>query len=237
MTATTDRKVPVGPTATGPGAYTAPRVNLLPPEIYGARAMGRLKRVLALALVGVILVAAGGYAGFAFLLSAQKSALADAENETIRLTQAQTEYAEVPTVLNRLQQLQDARRLGMSTETMWADYLGYVFSVLPGGTQIASLKVEGATPMLSPAIPADTLAPSSVSRLDMTAVSGTIPDVADWQDRLSTIPGFTDARVSLVTAGQDPETEAGRYEVVVSVLVTDAAYANRFLPTTEGEEG
>ncbi len=234
MTATTDRKVATGPTQqVRAGQYAAPRVNLLPPEVYGAQAMGRLKRTLALSLVGVLLVSAGGYAAFSFALSAQKSALADAESETIRLTQAQADYSEVPTVLNRLGQLQAARELGMSTETMWADYLGYVFAVLPGGTQLASMKVEGATPMLSPAVPTDSLAPESVSRLDLTAVSDTIPNVADWQDRLATIPGFADPRVTVATAGADPDTQAPRYEIAVSVLVTDEAYANRYLPTTE----
>lgn len=232
MTATAERKS--NPVAVpGAGPYVAPRVNLLPPEIFGARAVSRLKRVLALSLVLVVLVCAGGYGAFAFALSAQKDALADAEARTIELTQAQKQYAEVPVVLNRLQQLEDAREQGMSTEMLWQDYIEYVLAVLPGGVQIASLTVEGATPMLAPAPPADPLQSESVSRIVFTAVSPTMPDIAQWQDQLATIPGFLDVRVSTVTVGEDEETKAPRFEFAVSAQITDDAYANRFAPVEE----
>lgn len=233
MTATADRKAAVAPALPQPG-YTAPRVNLLPPEIYGAQSVSRLKRVLALSLVLVVALCGGGYALFAFALSAQEDALAEAESETIRLTQEQTQYAEVPVVLNRLEQLEDAREQGMSTETLWRDYLGYVFAVMPGGVQVASITVSGATPMLAPAISTDPLQGESVSQIGFTALSDTMPNLANWQDALDSIPGFQDVWVSTVTVGEDEETKTPRYEFAVTAQVTDEAYANRFLPM-EGE--
>ncbi|GIG35112.1 fimbrial assembly protein [Cellulomonas pakistanensis] len=233
MTAISERKATPAAGVPQPAPYIAPRVNLLPPEIYGARAMGRVKRVLALCLVLVVAVAAGGYALFSFALSTQEKALADADAETMRLTAAQQQYAEVPVVLNRLEQLEAARQQGMSTETLWREYLGYVFAAMPGGVKVASLTVDGATPMLAPAAPADPLQAESVSRLDMTAVSDTLPNIAQWQDQLDTIPGFDDVRVTAVTVGEDTDTATPRFEFSVSVQVTDEAYANRFLPNED----
>jgi Tfp pilus assembly protein PilN len=236
VSAPTERKATPGKGVPMAPGYVAPRVNLLPPEIYGSRAMSRLKRMLALSLVLVLAVCAGGYALFSFARSAQQDALADAEAETIRLTQEQAQYAEVPKVLGRLGDMERARDLGMSTETLWGDYLGYVFSVLPQGVRMASFTTVGATPVLSPAAPADPLQPQAVTQISFTAQSDTLPNLADWQDALDAIPAFEDARVSVITRGEDDDTKTGRFEFEVSVQVTDQAYANRFAPV-EGEEG
>jgi Tfp pilus assembly protein PilN len=236
VSAPTERKAtPAKAVPQAPG-YIAPRVNLLPPEIYSSQAMSSLKRMLALSLVLVLAVSAGGYAAFSYVRSAQQKELAAAEAETIRLTKEQAQFAEVPQVLSRLDDLEQARQLGMSTETMWRDYLGYTFSVLPPGVQMASFATEGATPVLSPAIPVDPLQPAAVTRVSFTALSDTLPNLASWQDALDAIPGFEDARVSVITRGEDDDTKVGRYEFEVSVQVTDQAYANRFAPD-EGEEG
>lgn len=235
MSAPTERKATPGQGVPQTG-YVAPRVNLLPPEIYGSQAMGRLKRMLALSLVLVLAVCVGGYAVFAFARSAQQDALSDAEAETIRLTQEQAQYAEVPQVLGRLDNMEQARQLGMSTETMWRDYLGYVFTTLPVGVQLASFTTVGATPVLSPALPTDPLQPAAVTQIEFTAQSDTLPNLADWQDALDAIPAFEDARVSVITRGEDDDTQIGRYEFAVSVQMTDEGYANRFVPD-EGEEG
>jgi hypothetical protein len=187
-----------------------------------------------MALVLVLVVCGGVYALAAVRLSAQQDALADAEAETLRLTAAQQQYAEVPVVLTRLSQLEQARESGMSTETLWQDYLGYVFAVMPQGVKVASLQVTGATPMLAPAATTDPLQGESVTRVDFTAVSDTVPNVAAWRDSLDAIPGFQDAWVSVVTVGEDEETSTSWFEMSVSVQVTDEAYANRFVPV-EGE--
>jgi Tfp pilus assembly protein PilN len=233
MTATSERSLPTQVGST-PGGYTPPRVNLLPPEIYASRAVGRLKRYLALGLVLVVVMSGGGYAFANSLLSAQQRKLADADARTMALTASQTQYAEVPVVLSRLEALKQARELGMSTETLWLDYLGAVFAVMPGGVRVASIKVAGATPMLAPAPPADPLQGDSVTQLDLTGISATLPDVATWQDQLEAVPGFEDVWVSVVTVGEDEDDNQPRFELALRVQVTDEAYANRFLPA-EGE--
>lgn len=238
MTATSERTGGSAvPTQIGsaPGAFMAPRVNLLPPEIYAGRAVGRLKRYLALGLVLVVALSGGGYALASVHLGAQKDALEAAEAETLRLTAAQGEYAQVPALLARVQQLEDARELGMSTETLWRDYLGYVFATMPGGVKVASIQVTGATPMLAPAVPTDPLQGlDAVTQLQFTGISDTMPNAAAWQDALNAIPGFQDAWISVVTVGEDEDDQTPRFELSVSVQVTDEAYANRFAPA-EGE--
>lgn len=234
MTTTKEHTVPT-PVGAVPGGYVPPRVNLLPPEIYASQAVGKLKRYLALGLILVIALCGGVYTLASMRLDAQKTELAAAEADTLALTQAQAQYAEVPVVLSRLQQLEEARQLGMSTETLWADYLGAVFAVMPGGVKVASITVAGATPLLAPAAETDPLqGPGAVTQLDLTAISDTLPNIAQWQDGLNSVPGFQDAWVNVVTVGEDEDDNTPRFELSVRVQVTDEAYAHRFLPE-EGE--
>jgi hypothetical protein len=234
VTTTKERSAPA-PVAPIAGGYTPPRVNLLPPEIYASQAVGRLKRYLVLALVLVVALSGGVFALASARLADQEAELAAAEADTLTLTQAQSEYAEVPVVLGRLQQLQLAREVGMSTETLWYDYIGAVFAVMPGGVKLASITTVGATPMLAPAATTDPLqADGAVTQLDLTGISDTLPNIAQWQDGLNSIPGFQDAWVTVVTVGEDETTNVPRFELAVRVQVTDAAYAHRFLPQ-EGE--
>ncbi len=234
MTAISDRRATPASGTPEVRPYTPPRVNLLPPEFYSAQAMGRLKRVLALVLVLVVALSAGVYGLFSMALSQQRDALAEAEAETSRLLVRQQDFAEVPVVLNRLEQLEQARTLGMSTEVLWQDYLGYVLAVMPGGVKTASVKVSGATPMLAPAATTNPLLQDgAVTQLELTAISDTLPNIAQWQDNLNQIPGFQDAWVNLVTVGEDEDTKVPWFELSVTVQVTDEAYANRYLPTEE----
>lgn len=237
MTTTSERTAPtlVGP---APGGYAPPRVNLMPPEFFSSRAAGRLKRYLALGLVLVLALGGGAYLLASTRLTAQQEALADAEAETLRLTAQQQQYAEVPVVLGRLHQLEQARELGMSTETMWRQYLVSVFAVMPAGVKVASIRVTGATPMLAPAATTDPLQGESVTRVDFTGISDTLPDVAAWQDSLDSIPGFQDAWVNTVTVGEDEDDQTPRFEISASVQVTDEVYARRFVPAgPAGQEG
>lgn len=212
---------------TGVLGAALPQVNLLPPEIRAFRALGRIKRGLAFGLVAVLLLAALAYLWAMLQVSSASRELADSQADTVRLTDQQQQYAEVPVVLGQLNTLRTAREQGFSTEIEWTPYLKAIFAVMPEGVSISSIVVSGATPMLAPAPASDPLQAPSVTRIEFTGRSATLPDTGGWVDALNSIPGFSDAWVSSATVAED-ENYGVHYEVVSSVQVSDLAYTNRF---------
>ncbi|MFS0704174.1 fimbrial assembly protein [Cellulomonas sp. 179-A 9B4 NHS] len=208
------------------GFPAVPQVNLLPPEYGARRALAALKRRLLFALVVVLAVAAVAY-GVAFTtLTAARAEQTRAEQETTRLLQEQQQYAEVPQVLGQLTRAEDARRLGMSTEIMWAPYLRAVGAVMPEGMLLTQFAMTGATPMLAPAPPSNPLQKETVSALAFEAVTDEVVDTAAWADALNAMPGFHDAWVS--TASADEYNGQPVYKYTSTVRVTSDAYADRF---------
>lgn len=208
-----------------------PQVNLLPAEIYARRALGRTKKLLAVVLAAVL-----GFVVLLYLGSLTQLAVANVHRdnalaETARLNEEQKQYAEVPQVLGKLDRLDQARVQGFSTEVLWKPYLDAIEAVLPAGVELSAIELAGATPMQAPAPAMDPLQAPSVARLNFTGRSAAFIDTAGWIDALNSIPGFSDAWVSNVSISADGNNEP-YYEVVSSVQVSEAAYAERFV---EGE--
>jgi Tfp pilus assembly protein PilN len=227
MTSTLERLA--RPTTKGASVLipTLAQVDLLPPEIRAKRGFAKVKRLLAFVLVVVLGAVAFVYAAALVGLTAANQHLSHAQDDTAALTVEQQKYAEVPQVLDRVSALEDARRLGFSTEVTWTPYLGAIFAVMPANVQLSSIEVTGATPMLSAAPPTDVLQAASVETITFSGRSTTLIDTAGWIDALNAIPGFSDAWVSAVTVTEG-ESRDIYYSVSSSVQVTDAAFANRF---------
>ncbi|WP_315095257.1 fimbrial assembly protein [uncultured Cellulomonas sp.] len=212
---------------------TLPQVNLLPPEVRAARGLRVTKRWLLISLVVTLFLCVGAF-GLALISGATAaSELADAQAETVRLDNEAAKYAEVPQVLDALQQARTARTIGMSTEVQWRPYFDAVTSVLPAGVSIESIVSTGATPLVAAAPPTDPLQAPSVGQLAFTARSVTVPDTSAWIDALNAIPGFGDAWVSSAAVTED---DTGTYYAVsATVQLTDATYSHRFDASTEGQ--
>lgn len=214
-------------------AIGLPQVNLLPPSIRAKRALGRTKRMLAYALVGVV-VLLGLAAAYAVMhKEAQESRLDTATAETTRLMKQQAEYAEVPRVLGQVDKLNQVLVQGFSTDVDWGAYMAALAAVLPKDVHMRTMAMTGATPMLAPSEVTDALAGSSVATLTFDVEAPTVPDTAAWVDGLNSIPGFQDARVSNATWTID-ETES-YYLVTGTVNLTSEAYTGRFSTPEDGE--
>ena len=203
-----------------------PQVNLLPPEVRAARGLRKIKRWLAIGLVVVVLLCAGGYGYGKLLVAEAATELTSAQKETAVLAASEAKFAEVPQVLGALDAVKAARVLGMSTEVQWKTYFDAIAAVLPADVSIESLTVIGATPMTAASLPADPLQGPSVGQITFTGKSATLPDTANWYAALNSIPGFADAWVSNVAIGSDDTGDF--YTVESTVQFTDLAYANRF---------
>jgi len=214
-----------------------PQVNLLPPEIKASRGLKILKQWLALVVVIVIGLCAGGWV-LAFLDKGKASdELTSAQDETARLQAEQQQYAEVPLVLGQLELTRQARELGMSTEVLWAGYYSAISAVLPAGASIDNLAVTQATPMTLPPAPASPLEAASIGQVQFAARSLTIPNTAAWVDALNSVPGFADAWVSSAAISEDAESGTIYYTVSASAQVNADAYALRFIPSDEATAG
>ena len=205
-----------------------PQVNLLPNEILVARGLKVLKRLLAIAVLGVIAVLV---LVVAWMFLSEKNAnadLADAKAYTEELRIEEAKYAEVPLVMNALATAQGSRILGMSTEVLWRPHLEAVTAVLPEEMSIAQFSMTGATPMTAAVAVTDPLQQPSVDLLNLTLRSLTLPNTADMILALNSIPGLGDAWVSSAVIGQG-EDGTTYYDVFATVQVRDSALANRFL--------
>ncbi|HEY3547413.1 MAG TPA: hypothetical protein VGK17_15175 [Propionicimonas sp.] len=213
------------------GAASLPQVNLLPPEVRAARGLKVVKRVLALALVGVLILIGGVYALSLLQRTAAENELADAQRETKQLQAQEDKYAEVPAVRTALDTTKHAREFAMSTEVQWSGYLAAITAVLPPDASVETFTLAGATPMALPELAASPLQAPSVGTLSFTGRTATVPDTAAWIDALNSVPGFSDAWVSsAVVEGEDGNTY---YTVLSTVQVTDQAYDHRFAVTEE----
>lgn len=225
-----------GQRPTVPGAPPFPQVNLLPPEIRASRSLSAIKRVLALALVGVLVLLGATYAVIALQLAAAEDELADAQAETARLLAAQQEYAEVPQVLGQLDDATTARRLGMSTEILWREPLDKLVGTLPPGVFLTSVRVTGQTPVQAAPFSTNPLLGQSVATIEFTGRSLTLPDTSAWIEALETIPSWQDAFVTSVAVTEGTTGSMSGvtyYENTGTVQVTADAWALRFEQTEE----
>ncbi|GAA3821568.1 PilN domain-containing protein [Cellulomonas soli] len=227
---TTSQRRKGGAALTGTGAL--PQVNLLPPEVRAARGLRATKRWLGLGLVATLALCVAGYGAALISGGLADAELTDAQARTGVLQAEQTQYAEVPVVLNALNQATTARQLGMSTEVQWKPYIDAIAAVLPEGVSIDTFTVTGATPMAAAAAPTDPLQAAGMGSIQFTTRSSTIPDVAAWVDALDSVPGFASAWAGAATLTSD---ETGAYYTVSSaVVVTSDAFSLRF-EQVEGE--
>ncbi|MGV8977525.1 MAG: PilN domain-containing protein [Cellulomonas sp.] len=203
------------------------QVDLMPPEVRAARVAGSVKRWLAIGLAALVVVVGCGIGLAAMDASAAQDDLSKAQANTDALVSQQAQFADVPVVLDRLDKLTNARKLGMSTEVRWQPYIFAIFAVMPQGVQLGSIDTVGATPMVMPAAPANPLQLASVDTITFTGRSKSAPDTAGWVDALNSIPGFQDAWVSVIETKEDSD-DGVYYAVQSTVQVTTQAYANRF---------
>lgn len=214
------------------GATALPQVNLLPPEIRASRTLRALKRVLGLALIGVVAAIAAVYAVVALQLDGARGELADAQDETTRLIAAQQEYAEVPQVLGALENATVARQLGSSSEILWEPYLTALVTTAPAGVVYTWVDYAGTTPSVAVEASTSPLQASSAGTLSFVGRSPTPPDAAAWIESLEGIDGFQDAFLSSVLLSEGTTGSAAGvvyYETTGTVQVSATAFAARFV--------
>lgn len=228
--ALTQRRAPAA------AAVTLPQVNLLPSTVRDKRALGRVKRMLAFSLVGVVGLVGVGFFGATQVQSAAQSRLDAAQDETIELVREKNEYTEAPKVLGQVNALQGALAQGFSTDISWQPYIAAVLAVMPEGVRLRNIDMTAGTPMLMPALPASPLQAPSVATLTFIGDSPTAVDTGAWIDALNSIPGFSDAWVQsgeLTADDGEGEDKTPYYSINSSVQINTEAFTRRFAEAGE----
>ena len=206
----------------------SPRVDLLPPEVGDRKKGAAVRRSIALGVVGALVLSAGLYAFAGWQAIEAEAKLDTARSETSALLAKQAEFSEVRALSAQLETATAARQVGASTEINWSSFYTSVATGLPAGVTIASFAIDSSSP--SVALSPVTVATRNprVATATFTLRSPNLPTIAAWLVALKSVPGYVDA-----TATPASIDDAGTYESLVTMNVSDAIYSKRFAPTEE----
>ncbi|AYF97576.1 hypothetical protein [Protaetiibacter intestinalis] len=211
----------------------APRVSLMPPEMGERNRQLGIQRSLRFAMLLVLVLVVAGVAGAWYLSFTAANALA-AESQRTQLLQAQRlQYADVDQAINEVALGEAGLRVGGSTEIDWQDYMNRVQASLPAGVLIASFNVDAANSTTQYGQSTIPLQGARIATLQFSAQSTTIPEIPDWLNRLSELPGFVDANPNTVAAN----TDGTAFTASITMHIDAAAYSNRLVESADDAAG
>ena len=204
-----------------------PRVDLLPPEVKASRRAHATRRMLVYGIVGVAVVMALAIAGSVVLAGQAQSDLATAQAETQTLLSQQQKYIEVKRVQDQVKLVAAGQEVGASTEIQWKDYLDKVQATLPANVAIQGVTVESSTPLAVFAQATVPLQGPRVATVTFDVSSPTLPQLPQWLDSLSTLPGFADATPDSVTFDKSTNLYTAKITMHVGSKAFDGRYASK----------
>ncbi len=202
-----------------------PRVHLLPREVGEGQKSRALRRRLLAGLVIVVVLAILATVGATFALFTANAQLANEQSRSSLLTLARAKYSDVTTLQSQVDQIKLSQPIAAADEILWAPYLESVRATLPAGTTITAFTAETGSAAVAPVASTDTLTPSHIADVKITADSPQQP-ISDWLDNLAKMKGFVAAMPGSVTLVE----ETGHYTVEVDLLVNSDALSQRFAP-------
>jgi hypothetical protein len=206
-----------------------PRADLLPPEIRVEAKARRQRRSIAAGLMGVLLIAVGGYALATAIAGGSQGALTNELARTDGLLLEKGRYTEVSRLAAQVDAAVTARQIATSTEVDWKTFLADSAALMPPEMSVATVSVTSATPMTPLDQAEGPLRPVRVVEIVFTARSSTLPDSADWLEAQQSLPGYVDASVTSINA------DGGAYMSNLTLHLDEEAYWNRFAIETEND--
>lgn len=216
---------------------TIARVNLLPKEITERRGLKSLQRILAVAVLAVVVLGAVlAFLSSMSLSNAQDSLTAEQQRTTTLLAE-QRRYAAVTVVTDRLRLTNDALEYVSRSDVDWSLVLGMIASVTPEDVLIAEMKADTATPLVGSGDGNAALMPATIGAFELKGTAIDRPNVSMWASGLEALPGVSEARISVVEQSDADDKEF--YAVTVTMQLdpslqrADGRIAN--LPPQEGK--
>ena len=206
--------------------------DLTPPEIVSARRLSRLRRWIAIALVGLAVLVAAGY-GLAMIENNTARNRTVAEQElTAPLQTEQKKYGDVTQTKAKLTLTRTQVATLMAADVDVSTFLTKVNSPLPATMSIKTLAVNllQATVAAPAAVGTgglDTSGRAPIGTVIIGGTAATFDDVAKYVDTLASTPGVTNV---VPTSSQADETGV---QYSLTFTVTDTLLSKRFDLTTK----
>ncbi|RZS56453.1 hypothetical protein EV141_1917 [Microcella putealis] len=203
-----------------------PRVDLLPGEIRDVAKGARQRGYFTLGVIVTLAAVVGASVFLSFRADEAERQLTAAQDETTLLLGQQAQYSEVRAIASMVDMIGVAQQAAGLTEIQWTEFIGTVQSTLPGEVTIVEFDISSATPLRPISPSTDPLIASRVATVIFTAESVDLPNVRQWLDALSAVPGFTDATPGTVQLNDS----TGRYDTTITMGVNEDAWSDRFAP-------
>ncbi|MDN4597344.1 hypothetical protein [Leifsonia virtsii] len=221
------RKSPAPPKKAAPPpmlAVTAPRADLLPPEIRALRKARGVRHLLVYVVAGTLVLVVLGALGATALSESMRASVVDAQQQTTTILAQQKNYIKAQDAQRQVALLKAAQVRGASTEIFWSGYIDKIQAALPAGVVVVGINIKSASPIAPFEQPSSPLQGPRVATVDLQAASSSVPNLADWVTALSALPGYSDAIPGTTT--RDDTT--GAYLSNVTLHLNDAAFDGRF---------
>ena len=200
--------------------------DLTPPELTASRRLRSIRRLLAIAMIAILLLCMLGY-GFAMLRNrSASSALAQETSRTSSLQAEQRQFQNVTQLQGDLKQIESQLAVLLGADVSFSAMLKQIQTgLVPGMTVVqASFTINGAgaSPASANANPLDTSGHRQIGSFTLSGTALKINDVATYVDRLAALPGYAD-----VTA---PSTQTSTHGVQFSITATftDQVLSHKF---------
>lgn len=174
--------------------------NLIPPEVLQARRVRAIRKLVAYALVALVLLAGVGY-GYAWYRSQQAADTLSAEqSRTTALLAQQKRYADVTVLQSSVAGVRTELSTLLASDVDMAALTTAILKQLPAGASVSQLAVtmaptagrQATANMSTGTGTLDTSGRTHIGLVSMTGQAVRVADVSTLVDRLSTLPGFID---------------------------------------------
>jgi len=200
-----------------------PRVDLLPPEIRAARRFRHTQRRLGAAIALTLVAAAGATAWAQTTVDAAQTDLETAQSQVTHLKSQQTQFAEVPKVLNQLDAARAARATALEHDVLWYRYLDDLALATPTSVTLGSFSAT-VTDALSP--PSNPLEATGLGTVTFSGRTTSFPEVAKWLTSVSAVHGMDVSQLS--NAAEQTTTGKPVVDFSSRVVLTQAGLSHRY---------
>ncbi len=199
-----------------------PRVQLLPPSVRVREKVRSAQRLLLLAIVGAVAVAAAMYGFGVFTAGSAQAELLTAQNDTQTVIAQQAKYQQGTQVASTVSAIQQTQQVGTSLEVLWAPLIQRIRSGLPQGVQLSAVTVTGQTPWGAPLNPEGPLRSPRVAVVSLVISSSSAPDIVAITSALKSLPGYADSVIQSTVA------QGGSTSTTISLTLGAGALSGRY---------
>ena len=201
--------------------------NLTPPELIASRRLRRVKERLVMAILLIVLLAAGGYAYAFWQVHGAQGGLQSEEQRTTQLRSQETQYSVVTTLQGNIGSVRHQIQTLMTDDLDVSAVLTKVEHALPPGVAITelTLSMDGA----SAGVPGgggsgslDTSGKLHVGQITLQGTGRSLIDASTYVAALTALPGVVDVFPT------SNVTQAVGTQFALTVNLTDSLLSHRF---------